>query len=115
MTNESQQFQRAAIKPGSLTGNGPAKTKDYREILKTLSPEKRALLELGLKKQSEGAGVLESIPALSRAGETNPFPLSYAQERLWFLDQLRPGHIGYRATFGLGIKGKLDVGILQRS
>ncbi|MGA2802168.1 MAG: amino acid adenylation domain-containing protein [Verrucomicrobiota bacterium] len=56
-----------------------------------------------------------SIPRLSRGSSREGFPLSYAQERLWFLDQLRPGNIGYQALFGLGITGRLDAGVLERS
>ena len=43
------------------------------------------------------------------------FPLSFAQERLWFLDQLDPGNTTYTITVPLHIQGKLIVKALQQS
>jgi amino acid adenylation domain-containing protein len=61
---------------------------DISQRIASLSPEKRALLEKRLaQKGAEPARA--AIPRLSR--ETNRFPLSFAQQRLWFLEQLVPG------------------------
>ncbi|HEV2962448.1 MAG TPA: amino acid adenylation domain-containing protein, partial [Candidatus Angelobacter sp.] len=43
------------------------------------------------------------------------FPASFAQQRLWFLDQLTPGRSTYNIPNALRIRGQLDVGVLQRS
>ncbi|HLJ35232.1 MAG TPA: amino acid adenylation domain-containing protein, partial [Ktedonobacteraceae bacterium] len=43
------------------------------------------------------------------------FPLSFAQERLWFLDQLDPGNAAYTISAQLHIEGKLLVKALQDS
>ncbi|MEM7410828.1 MAG: amino acid adenylation domain-containing protein [Myxococcota bacterium] len=40
-------------------------------------------------------------------------PLSYAQERLWFLDQLNPGDASYAIPFALRLAGPLDVDALH--
>ncbi len=64
---------------------GPASVADTR--LSQLSPEKRALLALRLAKK-KGAGQ-RGIPRLPRAGAEAFFPLSFAQERFWFLEQLK--------------------------
>jgi len=37
-----------------------------------------------------------------------PLPLSYAQQRMWFLDQLNPGSPLYTVSVVLGFKGDLD-------
>ncbi|MCB9718000.1 MAG: amino acid adenylation domain-containing protein [Myxococcales bacterium] len=42
-------------------------------------------------------------------------PLSYAQSRLWFLEQLSPGVAGYNVSGALRLRGRLDVTVLQRA
>jgi amino acid adenylation domain-containing protein len=41
--------------------------------------------------------------------------LSFAQQRLWFIDQLSPGGFAYNITGGLRIEGPLDVSALERA
>ncbi len=41
-----------------------------------------------------------------------PLPLSYAQERLWFLDQLDPGNTTYNIPTALSFAGRLDLDAL---
>jgi thioesterase domain-containing protein len=43
------------------------------------------------------------------------FPLSLAQQRLWFLDQLEPGNPAYNVPFGLRLRGKLNLDALRSS
>ncbi|MBZ4377478.1 non-ribosomal peptide synthetase, partial [Corallococcus sp. AS-1-6] len=42
-------------------------------------------------------------------------PLSFAQQRLWFIDQLEPGTALYNVPVALRLEGDLDVGILERA
>ncbi|HET9284715.1 MAG TPA: amino acid adenylation domain-containing protein, partial [Candidatus Angelobacter sp.] len=42
-------------------------------------------------------------------------PLSYAQQRLWFIDQLTPGHAVYHIPAAVRILGPLDLQALQKT
>ncbi|HYO56053.1 condensation domain-containing protein, partial [Archangium sp.] len=42
-------------------------------------------------------------------------PLSFAQERLWFMDQLEPGSSLFNVPLALRLKGRLDAGALEKS
>ncbi|MEA2693150.1 MAG: hypothetical protein QOJ16_2537, partial [Acidobacteriota bacterium] len=44
-----------------------------------------------------------------------PLPLSFAQERLWFLDQLEPGSAAYNLPTALRLAGRLDPAVLAAS
>ncbi|WP_426177985.1 amino acid adenylation domain-containing protein [Pseudomonas sp. TWRC1-2] len=57
----------------------------------------------------------EQAPALVQVGRDQPLPLSYAQERQWFLWQLDPGSAAYHIPSALRLKGPLDTSALQRS
>jgi amino acid adenylation domain-containing protein len=59
-----------------------------------------------------GLPVLPPVVPAERAGAP---PLSFAQERLWFLDRLRPGEISYNLPFALRLRGALDADALERS
>src|SRR5437762_3091263 len=41
--------------------------------------------------------------------------VSYAQQRLWFLDQLAPGDPSYNMPSALRLRGRLDAGALGRA
>ena len=54
-------------------------------------------------------------PRLERVSRDNPLPLSFAQQRLWFLDQLEPNNPLYNITRAVRIIGDLDLAVLERS
>ncbi|MFP2934238.1 condensation domain-containing protein, partial [Pyxidicoccus sp. 3LG] len=53
-----------------------------------------------------------SIPRVPRTGA---LPLSFAQQRLWFLDRLEPGSAFYNVPVVSRLEGNLDVLALERS
>ncbi|MGY4689623.1 amino acid adenylation domain-containing protein [Salibacterium sp. K-3] len=58
-----------------------------------------------LKKQ-KGLKETKGIP---RRESENDFPLSFAQERLWFINELAPDSAAYNIPLAMRIKGRLDV------
>jgi amino acid adenylation domain-containing protein len=55
------------------------------------------------------------LPPLHATATPGAQPLSFAQERLWFLDQLAPGNPTYNLPAALRLRGQLDMGALGRS
>ncbi|MEA2175919.1 MAG: hypothetical protein QOD00_3511, partial [Blastocatellia bacterium] len=54
-------------------------------------------------------------PPLVPAPRVGGLPLSFAQQRLWFLEQMRPGSPAYNIPVALRLKGQLDVRALEQS
>ncbi|NNB91406.1 non-ribosomal peptide synthetase, partial [Corallococcus exiguus] len=55
------------------------------------------------------------LPPLTRTQADGPQPLSFAQQRLWFLDQLTPGDASYNLPTALRLTGQVDVESLRRA
>ena len=64
--------------------------------------------------QSRGMSFAQ-LPIASIREEGEHAPLSYAQERQWFLWQLEPHSAAYHIPSALRLKGRLDLAALQRS
>ena len=52
---------------------------------------------------------------ISPRSKFEPPPLSFAQQRLWFLEQFEPNNPAYNMLFAVRIAGNLDVAVLERS
>ncbi|MGN7744406.1 amino acid adenylation domain-containing protein, partial [Pseudomonas sp. 22526] len=64
--------------------------------------------------QSRGMSFAQ-LPIAPTRMDVDSLPLSYAQERQWFLWQLEPESVTYHIPSALRLKGRLDLAALQRS
>lgn len=70
-----------------------------------LTPEQRAQLESRLRGEASPVSMPDPI---GRSEQTSRPPLSFAQKRLWFLNQLEPGNPFYNVPRALRFEGALD-------
>jgi amino acid adenylation domain-containing protein len=94
-----------------MSQNGSAST-NVAQALAALSPEQRTLLQERLRDAGLGAPDVQCIP---RRLSSVPAPLSFAQQRLWFLQRLEPGSAAYNIPFATRLTGALDPVALQRA
>jgi len=83
------------------------------ELQSELKANKPALLELlRTMRQNGGRAIETSIPRVER----RPLmPLSFAQQRIWFLQQMDPQSSAYNLLAAICLRGKLDDNALERS
>ena len=72
-----------------------------------------ASLILKLKKKN-GIHIQPAIPVVEKSERPDMIPLSFSQERLWFINQLE-GSLQYHVPAVLRLKGKLDKDALEYS
>ncbi len=63
--------------------------------------------------QRVGEGL--EAPTIGRASRDQEIPLSFAQQRLWFLDQLEPNSAFYNIPAAVRLTGELDEEALERT
>ena len=60
-------------------------------------------------------GTLSGIPSLKRVSRHEALPLSFAQQRLWFLAELEPESAFYNSPLAVRLKGELQLAALERT
>ncbi|MBA3945629.1 MAG: amino acid adenylation domain-containing protein [Herpetosiphonaceae bacterium] len=85
---------------------------ELSQRIANLSPEKRAVLEQALVKR---ASVSAKSTGIGHRASLGPAPLSFGQQRLWFLDQLDPDSHLYTIASCWQMNGQLDVDALRRA
>ncbi|KQQ75662.1 hypothetical protein ASF73_07645 [Xanthomonas sp. Leaf131] len=81
-----------------------------RQVPMTLLFAHPVLCDFALALQDSAGDALSAIPRLPR---NQPLPLSFAQQRLWFLDQLEGPNATYIMPMGLRLHGALDRDALR--
>ena len=87
---------------------------------KVLTPELSAELKerkqeiLAFLHAANGAGI-SGAPALERGSRDGDLPLSFAQQRLWLIDQLDPNSGLYNIVAPIQLNGALNVAALQKA
>jgi amino acid adenylation domain-containing protein len=84
---------------------------DFAQRLANLSAAQRALLQQKLQ-QKEQSAKRKTIP---HRDTTQPTPLSFTQQRLWFLAQLEPESTVYNIADAVRVRGHLNVEVLQQT
>jgi amino acid adenylation domain-containing protein len=77
-----------------------------------LTPEQRAAIERQLLQKGTKRTEKRTIP---RRDRSKLCPLSFAQQRLWFLDQFDAGNASYVVPWMARLRGDLDVEALQKA
>ncbi|MEU1456313.1 amino acid adenylation domain-containing protein [Streptomyces avermitilis] len=84
-----------------------------RKIQAMPAKRQRAVIAL-LTKQGVDLSALDIIPRLPRS-QDQPLPLSFAQQRLWFLAQLEGSGASYNVPMAMRLHGPLDRAAMRRA
>jgi non-ribosomal peptide synthetase component F len=85
---------------------------ELNQRITELSPEKQALL---MKRLQQKQAMKAKAEIIAPRPEREVYPLSSAQQRMWFLDQLEPGSPLYHIPAALRLRGTLNVEALVHS
>ncbi|HXO22565.1 MAG TPA: condensation domain-containing protein, partial [Thermoanaerobaculia bacterium] len=111
---EGERGGGGATAAAAVAASGGRPAEGWSDVLaarvSALTPEQRALLILRLHRRREEAAQPPrdaGEPPLTRVPRDAPLPLSFAQQRLWFVEQLRPGTAAYNISGGVVLEGRL--------
>jgi amino acid adenylation domain-containing protein len=99
---------RLQLDGGKLRLNAPKGAVDDQLIKLITSHREGLIARLQSDINASGAGTISHVP---RNGQ---LPVSFAQQRLWFLDRVDPGRSHYNIFFAFEISGKLDIAAFER-
>ncbi|MCB8950601.1 MAG: AMP-binding protein [Ardenticatenales bacterium] len=71
--------------------------------------------EIQQHRAGDVAAALLTPPPLSPAPRVQTMPLSFSQQRLWFMDRLEPGNPAYNIPVAVALRGRIQVESLRRS
>ncbi len=114
LTGQEKQISKDV--PNPIQPTNPAQISSQTsaaQLMRNLSPEKQALLAQRLREKHELNQSQKASLFKPRTSGVNTFPLSFAQQRLWFLDQLTPGNTAYNMFSAVRLRGELNVTALE--
>ncbi len=89
---------------------------DLSKIIAELTPDQLELHRRHLGKLDASQAEDPSRAPIVRQPRTpGGFPLSFGQQRLWFIEQLRPGNVAYNISSAVRLSGRLDLDALARA
>ncbi|HYR12469.1 MAG TPA: condensation domain-containing protein, partial [Longimicrobium sp.] len=77
--------------------------------------EARTVAKLAERVEAIRRKQLGLLPPVTPVERTGAMKLSFAQERLWFLDQMQPGSTAYVRPLAMRLRGELDTAAMQRA
>jgi amino acid adenylation domain-containing protein len=83
---------------------------DLSQRIASLSPKKRALLAQQLQQKAE---LQAKEPTIPQQPEADNYPLSFAQQQLWFLDQFEPNSPLYNTPIAIRMEGSIEFEYLE--
>ncbi|WP_342026020.1 non-ribosomal peptide synthase/polyketide synthase [Cytobacillus pseudoceanisediminis] len=87
---------------------------DLTTRFSSLSEEKKKMLALRMQgKKANKINTTEIIP--QKYNENEPVPMSFAQKRLWFLNEMEPGNAFYNMFTALQLSGPVQIKALEES
>jgi hypothetical protein len=98
---------RIAARDGELELDAPKGALDAELRAELLSRKSELLRLLSWSRRAASDIVLEPV------ARDQQLPLSWAQQRLWFLDQLEPASSAYNISWTVRLRGELDYSALQ--
>lgn len=102
---------KATAPPQALSAEMASALKSRRDEIQTYLLTLAAADVITTDKQPN-----QATPAITAAEvENGEYPLSYSQQRLWFLEQMTPGLTAYNMPFAFYIEGSLQTQALERA
>jgi len=86
----------------------------FIDRLAALSPKQQELLRAKVRRREPSNDVAGAEPPLPAARDRD-LPLSFSQQRLWFIDQFEPFSAAYNISFAFRLEGTLAVPALERA
>jgi amino acid adenylation domain-containing protein len=83
-----------------------------RKVFEKPTVEGLAEIIDSLVQEKQGVALAPPLRPIER---TPAMPLSFAQQRLWFLNQMEPDNPFYNITMAVRVDGRLDIGALEKT